>query len=202
MCPHGWIVMFNLTTLNMAAKTFRFDDVCINADMGLINDITNFMLERFPGCTVIWGVSPLVHTMENYDTAIERQRVFPAIFNAYSDHRKFYNVDKAGIPKIHPQVSVAGHGIVHVDHRLLSFETQEMSILISCSLVNAKKFIPPFNKWDERTEQICKENEITLVKFEDGWRCMEYNTYNREQQLWYLHAREWTMEKIVDWFNK
>jgi hypothetical protein len=44
-------------------KTFRFDDVCINADMELINEMTDFLFNKFPNCVVLWGVSPLVHDM-------------------------------------------------------------------------------------------------------------------------------------------
>ncbi len=36
-------------------KNFRFDDVCINANMDLINDMTNFLVDRFPNCVVLWG---------------------------------------------------------------------------------------------------------------------------------------------------
>lgn len=180
---------------------FRFDDVCINADVFLINDITDLMLERFPGCEVIFGVSPLVHDMSHYNL-VERQRVFPKILNAHSDYRIFYNVQDAGTPdNLHIGATLAGHGIVHVDHRLLSKEAQEMSILISSSLVNSKIFIPPFNKWNKDTEAVCRENEIELIKFEDGWLSMEHNKFNPQHRLWYLHAREWTMEKIKQYFN-
>ena len=83
----------------------------------------------------------------------------------------------------------------------LTKEQQEMSILISCSLVKAKVFIPPFNKWNIFTENICKEHDIDLVKFEDGWKCMEYNKYNGEQKLWYLHHREFTLNTFKEWFK-
>jgi len=43
---------------------FRFDDVCINADMKLINDITDYIREFYSGkVEIIWGISPLVHDM-------------------------------------------------------------------------------------------------------------------------------------------
>lgn len=177
-------------------KTFRFDDVCINANSMLIRNITNHLIELFPDCKIIYGVSPLVHNNC-------KERVYPKIFNAYSDYRKFFEVDRAGVPNIPVPENVvfAGHGIVHVDHRLLNKQAQEMSILISCSLVKAKVFIPPFNKWNEDTAAVCKENGIELVKFEAGWKSMEFNEYNPDQELWYLHAREWTLEEIKNWFK-
>jgi len=179
---------------------FRFDDVCINANMSLINEMTDFLFCNFTNCDVIWGVSPLVNDMSNY-TGKNKERIFPEIFNAHSDHRIFFNVDKTGIPDLHNKVKLAGHGLIHVDHRLLTKEQQEMSILISSSLVNSKLFIPPFNKWNKDTDNICKEHNIELIKFEDGWLSMEHNKFNFKHNKWYLHAREFTYEQFKQWFN-
>ena len=183
-------------------KIFRFDDVCINADMELIIKMTDFLVERFPDCVVLWGVSPLVHDMEYEKSDISKQRIFPKILNAHSDFRKYYEVDKAGLPEFHPKATLASHGLVHVDHRLLTKEVQEISILVSASLVKSKIFIPPFNKWNKFTQEICDEHGIELIKFEDGWLCMEYNKYIEDQNKWYLHAREFTFEKFKEWFNE
>ena len=32
------------------------------------------------------------------------------------------------------------------------------------------------------------------MKFEDGWLCMEYNTFDEDHGLWYLHSREFTIQ--------
>jgi hypothetical protein len=178
---------------------FRFDDVCINANMNLINEMTEFLFSSFANCEVLWGVSPLVNDMSNF-TGKSKERIFPEIFNAYSDHRLFFNVDNAGIPKLNSKVKLAGHGLIHVDHRLLTKEQQEMSILISSSLVKSKVFIPPFNKWNNDTDTICKEHNIELIKFEDGWLSMEHNKFNFKHNKWYLHAREFTIEQFKQWF--
>ena len=107
--------------------TFRFDDVCVNADMKLIQKMTNFLFRRFGERTiVVWGLSPLVSDMSKLPHYIDRQRIFPQILNAHSDHRLFYKVDRAGIPDdIDERVVLAAHGLVHVDHRLLGREAQE-----------------------------------------------------------------------------
>jgi len=185
----------------MEKMIFRFDDVCVNADMELINSMTDFLFCRFPDCEVLWGVSPLVNDMSSEKSEIGKQRIFPKIFNAYSDYRKFYYVDKAGLPVLHHKAKMASHGLVHVDHRLLSKEAQEMSILVSSSLVKAKVFIPPFNKWNSDTDAICKEHGIELVKFEDGWLCMEYNSFDLNHKRWYLHAREFELSQFIKWFD-
>jgi hypothetical protein len=171
--------------------------VCINADMELIQKMTEYL---FSANYVIYGISPLVHRMEAGNYTV-RQRIFPEILNAMSDYRNFYKVELAGIPKIDHRVIRAGHGLIHADHRLLTKEVQELSIISSCSLVGANMFIPPFNKWNKDTESICKEHGIKLVKFEDGWRSMEHNSFDKHHDLWYLHAREWTFEKFVAWFQ-
>jgi hypothetical protein len=138
--------------------------------------------------------------MSNEISDINKQRIFPKILNAHSDYRCFYNVDLTGIPEINNRVVLASHGLIHVDHRLLTKEVQEISILVSASLVKAKIFIPPFNKWNKYTEEICEEHKIELIKFEDNWLCMEYNKYNISHEKWYLHAREFTFEKFKKWF--
>jgi|SRR5688572_17727674 len=176
-------------------KTFRFDDVCINANIGHINAIASFMLERVPDAQILFGISPLVHDHCG-------ERVFPEVLNAYSDFRKFFAVSRAGIPSnLHPQAVLAGHGLFHLDHRLIGYEAQEMSILASCALVGAKRFIPPFNKYNKFTEEICKDNGIELVRFEEGWKSAEFNKFDKYHDKWYLHARCWTLEEFVQWFN-
>ncbi len=183
--------------------TFRFDDVCINANMDDTNLMTDFILEKFPLAQVLWGVSPLVHDMSG-ETGKARERVFPSIMNAYSDHRRHFKVDMCGLPELHkdPRVIIATHGLIHVDHRLLSRDQQEMSILISASLVKSKVFIPPFNMWNQDTIQVCKEHRIKLITFEDGWLSMEHNKFDTYKcQKWYLHAREFTFSQFKEWFN-
>lgn len=182
-------------------KTFRFDDVCINADMEHINEMTEFIFNTFSDVQVIWAVSLLVHDMSSESSSRERQRVFPKILNAHSDFKKYYEVDILGVPNLNSNVSIASHGLVHVDHRLLDKSAQEMSILVSSSILKSKIFIPPFNKWNSDTESICSKHNIELVKFEDGWMGMEYNKYIENQDKWYLHAREMKMDFFKSWFT-
>jgi hypothetical protein len=182
-------------------KIFRFDDICINTDMGKANEMARMLRKKFPNCEILFCISPLVHPMEDYADPVTRERIFPKIMNAYSDFRRFYQVDKCGCPDIIPEVSRASHGLIHVDHRLLAKEAQEMSIMVSCSLSGSKVFVPPFNKWNKDTEDICEEHDITLVKFEDGWLCMEYNDFDETHDLWYVHSREFTLNGFKKWLR-
>ena len=181
-------------------KVFRFDDININEDMEKTIKLAELIRYRFGECKVIFCFSPLVHDMSG-ETGKNKERIFPKIMNAYSDYRVFYKVDKCGIPKIPDWIIKAGHGLFHVDHRLLNREAQEMSILSSCSLVKTSIFVPPFNKWNEDTESICNEANIELVKFEDGWLCCEYNEFNPKHDLWYMHAREFTLKEFTKWIK-
>lgn len=179
--------------------TVRFDDVCSNCDMVSLNTMAQFANSL--GMNVIYCISPLVHKM-NDAVGKDQQRIYPKILNAYSDYRAFYNVDIASVPVVPDFVTKASHGLVHVDHRLLKKSAQEISILVSCSLSKSNIFVPPFNKWNEDTETICKENDIELIKFENGWKCIEYNKFDSDHKLWYVHHREMSVQSFENWFQK
>ena len=183
--------------MDKAVKTYRVDDVCRNTDMKNLNEITDLLIAG--GHKVMWAVSPLVHNMFDANDPVKSQRVFPEVLNAYSDVRHFYEVDAMEIPVIREGVDVAAHGILHLDHRLIHESVQELSILVSCSLLKCKKFVPPFNKWTKSMEIICQQNGIELVKFESGWKSMEFNECNPSHNLWYMHSREWSYKKVIDW---
>ncbi len=176
---------------------FRFDDICANTDMAKANAMGRILRTRYPNCEIWFCISPLVHDMSGAQSS-DKERIFPRILNAYSDFRNFYQVTRCALPDIIPEVSRASHGLIHVDHRLLTKESQEMSILVSCALARSSIFVPPFNKWNQDTADICQEHDIRLARFEDGWLCMEYNSFDPEHELWYLHSREFTIESFEE----
>lgn len=180
---------------------FRFDDICINTDMDNANAIALALLKHVPNSEIIYCLSPMVHDMSKGESQETRERIFPAILNAHSDYRLFYTVDKCGLPEIPNWVKRAAHGLVHVDHRLMPYAAQEVSILTSCSLAKASIFVPPFNKWNTDTDKICKEHSIELVKFEDGWLSMEHNSYKADHYKWYLHSRAFDRKEIEEWLT-
>jgi hypothetical protein len=185
-------------------KIFRVDDICINTDKNKILKIVATIMEKYPSAEIVFGVSPLVHDMSSSEGK-RKERIFPEILNAYSDFRLFYKVDLAGVPvklieeaqKLCPRLKLAGHGIVHLDHRLLTKEVKELSILVSCSLIKASAFIPPFNKYDVDIEEICKEHSIDLIKFEDGWKHLLYNKISENSSKYYFHTHDFTLEELV-----
>lgn len=175
---------------------FRIDDISINTNKTKISEIIEILFENYKNVKVILGISALVSEIKEE----KKERVFPEIWNALSDHSCFYFVDKCGVPenlitslrdKYTDRIFTAGHGLIHVDHRLLSEEAQRMSILASCSLAKSDIFIPPFNKWNEITEYICQKNQIQLIKFETGWKHLLYNNIDKSQSgLYYFHSHD------------
>ena len=171
---------------------FRFDDVCINSHLDLHRKMTDFLNKR--GIGVMWAVSPLVF---NDDT----QRIYPKELNPLSDYREYFKVNEMGMPEVSNLIIRASHGLIHVDHRLLHKSAQEMSIITSCSICDTRIFVPPFNKWNKDTEEVCRENGIELIKFEDGWLSMEHNKFIQNHDKWYLHARAFTFDSFKKWFE-
>jgi len=166
---------------------FRIDDISVNTNQEKLME----MLKTISLCLapkIILGVSVAVNEVDN-------ERVFPKIFNAYSDHRNFFLVEKIGVPQLPKNTLIASHGLFHVDHRLLTKECQEMSILSSCSILKADYFIPPFNKYNSATEEICKEQSIELIRFEDGWKHLKYEKFTGEG-MYYFHTHDFTLEEF------
>lgn len=202
--------------------TFRVDDVSLNTDLARLQAIVRAVRERLPRARFLFTISPLVHDLSSEPEA-ERGRIFPKILNAHSDHRVFFRVDRAGIPDITTEcnqamffaedpekyplfhkidgITYASHGLLHVDHRLLDRGQQEMSILISCSLAKSKVFVPPFNKWNRDTEEICREHGIELVKWEDGWRHAGHNGFDPSHDRYYLHEHDTDATRIGAWID-
>jgi len=184
---------------------FRFDDISVNTNMDDAANKVAVIHHHYPDAKILYCISPLAHhSWDCGKEAPEKERTFPKILNAYSDFRLFYKVKQCWLPEAHTipnGVQLASHGLIHTDHRLLTYETQEMSILVSCSLVNSSTFVPPFNKWNHDTVAICNEHHINLIKFEDGWECLEYEKFDALADYWYFHPREITtdaLEELLD----
>ena len=187
--------------MNLNRKVFRFDDVSINTLMPRCNSLAEILHSKFPTADIIYAISPIVFEVEGNE--VEMQRVFPKIFNAYSDYRNFFKAEKIGMPENIPSfVKLANHGLFHVDSRLLTKEQQEMNILAGCSLTKSYTFAPPFSKYNQDTIDICNEHHIVLHRFEQSWKCLEHEVWDIKTDKWYLHPRLWTKEKLTEYLNK
>ncbi len=165
---------------------FRIDDLSVNTHPERFREMVRLLRERFPNCRIMGAVSPCVHDL----TADER--VFPAAWNRESDCRVFYKVRKMGVPEMlmHLCDEIAAHGMAHVDHRLLPQSAQELSIVMSCSLVGSKVFCPPFHKFDRATEQVCSDHGIKLIKFHDKMTHLKFEKVSPERDYYYFHTHD------------
>ena len=184
---------------------FRIDDVSANTNTAHLQAIVTTICARVPDASIVLAISPLVHDVSGEPEA-DRERAFPRLLSAMSDHRNLYRVRRCGWPEkltIHGSatLSLASHGLVHVDHRLLGREAQELSIVASCSLVGAQIFCPPFNHWNRDTESVCAEHGIELIKFEDGWRHVRFNKFDPKHERYYLHTHDTAAEWLAGWFE-
>lgn len=181
---------------------FRIDDVSANTNDDHFIQIVEVIRAKFPEAVIIAAVSPLVHDMTK-EPERDRERAFPRKLSAMSDHRNLFRVQIMGMPMFErsDKFIVASHGLVHVDHRLLGLEAQEMSIVTSCSLLQTHIFVPPFNKWNGSTERICEEHGIVLVKFEGGWQHVKFNDFDPKHEKYYLHTHDTTAEWLEKWFG-
>lgn len=112
----------------------------------------------------------------------------------------FWNVDSFFQRLRWPGVIIASHGLFHVDHRTLSKDALEMSIVSSCRYLRTRIFVPPFNFWNEAVAEVCEKNGIHLVRHEEGWRSLEHETFDSTHKLWYFHP--WKYKGIDDFVNR
>lgn len=182
---------------------FRFDDVSVNTDLDNLDDLLIVIRKYLQSPRIILAISPIVFGAEQLRDGNE-QRVHPPVLTAMSALHPYYKGRRCGIPVLsnRPDVERAGHGIVHVDHRLLDFQSQELSIVTSCALAEAYIFVPPYNHWDANTEEICHRHGIELVKFEMGWQHVLHNKFDKGHRMWYMHPYDMTPDQLVQWFKR
>lgn len=186
---------------------FRFDDVSINTNEEKFGALLYQITVCLPNVTFLLAISPIVFTPLEQLPEGQEQRVHPTHFTALSSLTPYYGGFGCGIPSIRKRyakmhIVFAGHGLAHVDHRLLDYQAQEMSILMSCHLAQANVFVPPYNKWDHNTVSICSAQGIRLIKFEDGYKHVGYNKFDPQHKLWYMHPFDFTAKTIKEWFER
>ena len=181
----------------------RFDDISDNTDFDKLQSMIDTVLD-IEGSKVLLCLSPFCSS-EATDGW-----VFPRWLMAVSNISEFFKMDRISAKAIDfcksamngtGRISLAGHGVAHVDHRLLCRQAQELSICISSSIVGSLTFVPPFNKWNRDTEEVCCEHGVRLVKFEDGWRHVLYNKLNPTFPHYYIHVCDMSAEEFGRWFK-
>lgn len=158
---------------------FRCDDVSINTNYVELMEIYSILLDSGLDFEFWSVVSPIVKKNEEGS-------VYPNAPFKDRDRNFFYDADVCFVPFDLPG-RIVSHGILHFDHRGLQYDAQEMSIVTSCNILKTNIFVPPFNRYDQVTENVCRINNIDLVKYEEGWLNLDNQPFNMAHKLWYFH---------------
>lgn len=181
----------------------RIDDISDNCDFDKLQSMVDAVLDII-GARIMLCLSPFCSSNATDGW------VFPRRLMAVSEVSEFFKMDTMSQRALDfcreqivnsSRISIAGHGIIHVDHRLLCKQAQEISVCISSSIVGSLTFVPPFNKWNSDTEEVCRKHGIRLVKFEDGWRHVLYNKKNDTFLDYYLHVCDMSLEQFKEWLK-
>ena len=170
---------------------FADHDINPNTDFDNMKGCYAVIKELFPTADIISGVN--IMGSDN-----ETGSVYPNPPFKNKPVEWFYKVDNflplEGLPK----TTIASHGLIHVDHTKIDTDAQEMSIVVSCNLLGAKMFIPPFNKFNEDTLQICEDNKIEILLTSHGWKSLEFNKFDINYDKWYFHSWRYTPETLKE----
>lgn len=168
---------------------FRNDDVNSNTNKMKLAAVYGVIHSIFPDAE-IWSCITLFSGKNN------QQAVYGDLPLKTKDTKWFYNnADSFMYDYRHPLYKVASHGLYHVDHSKISRETQEMSILGSCSYLKTTKFVPPFNKFNQDTIDICFDNGITMCAG-SPWKSIEYEKFDPLHKHWYMHSWRWEPKQL------
>jgi hypothetical protein len=176
---------------------FRIDDVSVNTDIDKLEVTIQTILNSYPTADIMLAISLIVFDRED-------ERMNDGKLNVLSDHRVFYKGSKLGMPdlgrfKFFSGVSLASHGFLHVDHRLLGVELQEWNIVQSCAIIcpEIPVFVPPRHKWDYGVEEVCEEHDIELIKVEDGWEHLKYKDERPGTSKYYFHTYDFNEDYLL-----
>lgn len=168
---------------------FRTDDISMNTDFGALKTMHEILAGSFPS-SKIWSCVNIL-AKENGRGSVYPQPPFkdkPMDF--------FFDVNLIMAQINVGRTKLVSHGFWHFDHSKAGIELQEASIVTSCRFLRTNIFVPPFNRYNADTVEVCRRNVINLVRPEEGWRSMEHNDFDPSHHRWYWHPWKWTPEKF------
>lgn len=171
---------------------FRNDDINMNTDFFELDNMYSIIRSMFPSCE-IWSCVTIFSKKNELGSVYPMPPFKDKPLSFFFDVNLFcdrYDPMKG--------VKIASHGLWHIDHSNVSRDLQEASIITSCKLLGTHTFVPPFNRWNKETEDICLNNNIKLVKFEEGWKSLEHNHFSPTHLLWYWHSWAYTPRALMD----
>lgn len=167
---------------------FRNDDVNENTDIIQLYGMYSHLRALYPDAKIISGITVLSRSNK-------KGSVYGNVPFKDNPVSWFYDVDLAW--KGFGLVSdIASHGLLHIDHSKAVKEVQEMSILTSCNLLKTRAFIPPFNRWNSETLNICIKNDIELIGLGGKWKSLEFEPFDPNHKYWYFHSWRFNIESF------
>ncbi len=175
----------------MERLIFRDDDVSFNTDKKKINHMYGIIHTLFPNAEVWTGIT--LFAENNFKGSVYLDTPFKdkEVNWFYKKADSFMDIYR------HPLCKVVSHGLYHIDHSKVSRDTQEMSILGSCSYLKTKIFVPPFGRFNQDTKDICFDNSIT-IGHGDEWKSLEYNDFDSNHKFNYFHSWRFTSNQLKD----
>lgn len=164
---------------------FRNDDVGPLSDIEELKFLYKFITIKYPMANIYSCVYLLENTKDT-----------PTNPNINFEVNKMFDLSK--LPELKTIVS---HGLMHFAHGRASTERQEMSILLSCKLLNTKRFLPPFVEYNSETERICKNHGYTLIG-KEPWRSLDKEEFDSSHPYWLFHSRTQSLEYWMNKINK
>jgi len=172
----------------MKELIFRCDDVSANTDFSKLYRIYFAIKENFPEAKIISAVSL-------FSKKSKAESIYPETPFRRKPVEYLYDIDAflKSIPLFILDNEIASHGLIHLDHGDLSYEMQELSIVVSCNYLQTKMFAAPFNTYNKDTIKICVANDIELLDQRE-WKSMEFNEFNTKFPRWSFHAWNYTAD--------
>lgn len=145
----------------------RCDDISVDTDVDALKRIWE-LVHEFP-VTHIIAVTPKgrgdpIHHMK----PLKRGNAW--IQAATGDDYIFSNKDLLEVIWLYQSLGakIAIHGLIHIDYRKLSYREQlyhlrEAQEIMDTFFSKVKYFVPPFNKYNDDTVEICSKLDLELV---------------------------------------
>jgi hypothetical protein len=170
---------------------FRNDDVCASTNYASLSMLYDVIRRNYPNAK-IWSCISMF-SKNNFQGS-----VYPDLPLKDRSRGYFMQCDEYfKEPAIDLGVK-ASHGLIHLPHDEMNYQEQEISILTTCNILKTKLFVPPFNRFNGNTVDICQKHSIRLVRPDDGWRSLEFEPFNPDHDLWYFHSWRFTPQEFKE----
>ncbi len=174
----------------MSDLIFRNDDVNPSTDFSQLKEMYDFLKTQGQ---VMSGVNL-------YGKKNTLGSVYPDVPFKYKPMDYFFDVDSYLDVKGKDLGLIASHGLFHFNHASVSRDYQEASIKMSCKKLSTKLFIPPFNKLNQDTKDICRDSGIMIMSGEK-WKSLEFNDFNPDHKYWYFHSWRYSVNQLKEKLN-